>query len=366
MVWISQALTQIDFATNSGGSIASLVHFMGLLIPQFFTSVLPFSLAIGIVQILNTMNMDSEAPVLASAGVSRWRIARPIMIFCGLASVYVFISSHFIEPYTNAQSHDAAVQARSDLLKTLIREGRFTELDKKLTIFVEKKTPDGLEGIMISDARDPDLDVVQFAQTGSIVEIDGASILLLNNGQIQRKTRGNKDITFIRFQSYALSLSQFKQADGKSTYNVNQRPTSYLLNPDPNDAILKWVPGEASAEFHRRMTDWLYILLAGVLTLVLAAKPQSHRSGHFSAFVFAFWFMLLYRGGAGAAYNLNKVVPDQLWVFYAIPLLGISFCLWMYGSGHTVRMPIFLISAYDKTAARIRRMRLSFAQRKAA
>ncbi|MEM9575327.1 MAG: LptF/LptG family permease, partial [Pseudomonadota bacterium] len=112
-LWTTQAVSRIDFATGNGGSIVSFLHFMGLLIPQFFVTVLPFGLAVGSVQVLNTMNTDSELPVMAGAGLSRWRIAKPFLLIGALCSAYVFASNHFIEPTTNSASRDVLTQSRA-------------------------------------------------------------------------------------------------------------------------------------------------------------------------------------------------------------------------------------------------------------
>ena len=172
LVWITQAVSRIDFATGSGGSILSFVHFMSLLVPQFLVAVLPFGLVVGSILVLNTMNTDSELPVVAGSGMSRWRVAKPFLLIGFICSTYVFVSNHFIEPSANAASRDVITQSRTDLLTTLIQEGRFTKVDRDLTIYVDRKTNQGLQGIMISDTRDPELRLIYQGTSVTYVVVD--------------------------------------------------------------------------------------------------------------------------------------------------------------------------------------------------
>lgn len=364
LVWVTQAVSRIDFATGSGNSITSFLHFMSLLIPQFLGAVLPFGIALGAVQVLNAMNSDSEMPVLASAGIGRWQIAKPILLVGLLASFYTLISNHVIEPYSNTKSRDVLTQARADLLTTLIQEGRFTRADKDITIYVNEKSGDSLKQIMISDTRDPELDLIYYAQSGGVGEVNGESLLILNDGEIHRKTADTQDITVIRFTSYAISLSQFSRADGITNYFVYERPTSYLLNPDPNDKRVQRYPGEIPAELHRRLSGWLYPILLAFAGIALAGKPKSHRGSSIANFILAFGSAIFYRGLSEAAIGLNKESADYLYLLYLIPLAGIALCIWMIATQRSLEAPDWLLRYMDNFTQAVKNIRLTFARRK--
>lgn len=362
-VWTTQAVSRIDFATGNGGSIVSFLHFMGLLIPQFLVSVLPFGIVVGSVQVLNTMNTDSELPVIAGSGMGRWRIAKPFLIIGALCSAYVFISNHIIEPTTNSASRDVLTQSRADLLTSLIQEGRFTKASSNLTIYVDEKTSEGLKGIMISDTRDIKTSLIYYAKRGAVAEVDGQSLLVMQDGEIHRKSPREDNVTVIRFQSYAINLSQFSSAEGATFYFIYERPTSFLLNPDQSDKFVKQYPGQVKAELHKRMSSWMYPILMTLVALVLAGNPRSHRTTKFSNYVLAFGTALMYYGLAQWAYNINKIDASYLYVIYLIPVLGILFCIWMYLSGRTLEVPNFLLVMFDKTIAILNRIRFRAARK---
>ena len=114
---------------------------------------------------------------------------------------------------------------------------------------------------MLSDRRDPEMNLLYYAEAGSIEEVDGNDVLLMSNGQIHRENRQEDSLSIIRFTSYAVSLSQFASASDGATYMPRERSSAALARPDPNDNLAKKWPGWVRGELHRRMSDWLYPIL---------------------------------------------------------------------------------------------------------
>ena len=355
VVWVTQAVTRIDFASGSAGSITAFLTMMVMLTPQFITLTLPFGLLIGTVNVLNAMNADSEMPVMAGAGVSRWAVARPLLVLSALLGAFVFFNSHVIEPAANRKVRDIVTEARTDLLSTLIRDGRFTRVENGLTIYVERKSPGNvLEGILIGDKRDEATHLIYHAREGLVEDRDDTTIMVLVDGQIQRREVRTGAVSVIRFQSYALSLDQFARADGTTSYFLHERPTSYLLDPDPNDkAVQRW-PGQLAGELHRRMSEWLYPTLFVFIALALAGQPRSHRMAAAGAVFLAFGTGLLYRWGGYFAYNEIKGDAGLFWILYAIPIGGITLGIWMFATGRTVGIPDRLMYWVQKAIAWLR------------
>lgn len=362
-VWTTQAVSRIDFATGSGGSIVSFLYFMMLLLPQFLVAVLPFGIVIGSVQVLNTMNTDSEMSVVSGSGTGRWRIAKPFLLIGTLCSIYVLFSNHLIEPTTNAASRDVLSQSRADLLTSLIQEGRFTKADRDLTIYVDQKVPGGLRGIMISDTRDPNTSLTYYAQNGAVGVVDGQSLLVMQEGEIHRKSPREDNVTVIRFQSYAINLSQFSRVDGVTNYFIHERPTSFLLDPDPRDKFVQQHPGQVQAELHKRLSSWMYPILMALVALVLAGQPTSHRTPNFSNYILGFGLALMYYGLAQSAYNINKLEANHLYLIYLVPTLGILVSIWMFWTGRTLRLPDFILIWFDNSVDYFKRMRLRAARK---
>ncbi|WP_346906580.1 LptF/LptG family permease [uncultured Roseibium sp.] len=367
VVWVTQILTRIDFTTISAQSLASFGLAIVLMTPQLLSLLLPVSVVIALVQVFTTMNSDSEMAVMSAAGVSRGTIAKPALIIGLIAGLYVIVSNHFIEPRTSRALRDVLVSLRSDLLANFLQEGVFTRLDKNLVIYVDKRLPGNvLGGIMVSDTRDEKTSLIYYAQSGNVGKINGNDVLVMTNGQVQNKRAEDGSISVIRFNSYAISLSQFGSAESANFYYPQERDTVDLFYPDPNDRVAKGLPSWLRGEIHRRMTDWLYPILYVLIGLVVAGQTQSHRQARLYAFALAFGGALAYKGIGYTVYGLNRHNGDLWWLFYAVPLGGIAINAFLYWRGITLRIPDPALRALDRFGETVRKLRVRQARARAA
>ncbi len=363
VVWVSQAVTRIDFATGSGGAIGAFLTMMALLTPQFITLTLPFGLLIGAMSVLNAMNSDSEMPIVAGVGISRLTVARPLLILALVFGAVIALNNHVAEPAGNRAARDIIIDFRTDLLSSLITEGRFTRIERGLVIYIDERRPNGtLGGIMIADRREDNQHLIYYARQGVADEHNGEPVVLLNDGQIHRKDPVSGTISIIRFQSYAIGLSQFESATDTEQYMLHERSTPYLLDPDPNDRHVQRNPGQIRGELHRRFTEWLYPALFAAIALVMAGQPRSHRSGANTAMFLGFAGALGYRWAGYFAYNQVKGDGSLFWLLYAIPIAGLALGAFMFLTGRTVGLPDAAMSRLARwretmRAARLRAMR---------
>ncbi|MEO1749302.1 MAG: LptF/LptG family permease [Pseudomonadota bacterium] len=334
VVWITQAVTRIDFATGTAQSAFVFLTIMAYLTPQLISITLPFGILIGVVNVFNALNSDSELPVVASAGVSRRAILRPVMMVASLASAFILISNHFIEPASNRAVRDTVVEARSDLLTSFITEGRFERPESDIVIYVDQKNPDGsLTGLMISDTREEGVQLNYFAQSAIVADVNGTEALAMREGQIHRRDSETGNVSIIRFDTYELSLAQFGSTGGEATYFLHEQDTSYLMNVPADDKFAQRWPGQARAEVTKRFTEWLMPILFALVALAIIGQPQSHRTAGGIAMFMAFGGGMLYRWATYFAYNETKDSPELAIVLAGIPIVGIALGLFMFLRG---------------------------------
>src|SRR5499433_3375873 len=72
VIWVTQALRDIDIMTNQGQSILVFVGITGLIIPLLVLVIAPIALLIAVAHVLNKMSNDSEIIVMNAAGMSPW------------------------------------------------------------------------------------------------------------------------------------------------------------------------------------------------------------------------------------------------------------------------------------------------------
>ncbi|MGU3574850.1 LPS export ABC transporter permease LptF [Brucellaceae bacterium C25G] len=340
ITWIVQILKRIDFLTTSGQSFTAILKFSSLLLPAAIPIVLPFALIIAITQTLSTMNQDSELVVINASGASRVAVVRPVLLFALLVSMSSFAISNFIDPYSRMNMRTMLAEAGSDMLNLVIQEGSFRKVSDNLYVQIAERKPDGgIGGLFIADSRDPKIDLIYYAADG-VIGNDGANdLILMKQGEVQRRDVETGNVSIIKFDSYSFDLGQFTDEGGDVSYYAKDRPLTYLLNPDPNDPAVQTRPLSYKAELHSRFTKWLYPIVFAFIALVFAGDSRSHRearvSASFSAITLAliiYWIGYYFTEGASKE---ESYIP----ITYIVPIVTILICGYLLVSGKRLGLP---------------------------
>ncbi|MBC2884822.1 LPS export ABC transporter permease LptF [Ochrobactrum sp. CM-21-5] len=340
ITWTVQVLQRIDFLTTSGQTFQTIVQFSSLLIPSAIPLVMPFALIIAITQTLSTMNQDSELVVINASGAPRSAVMRPILILAAGISIVSFLVANYVDPYARMNMRAMIANASADLLNVVIQEGSFRKLADNLYIQIADRRADGsIGGLFIADSRDPSLDLIYYAADGAIATTPSGDMLLMQNGEVQRRNVSDGTVSIIKFNSYAFDLSQFTSAGDDMVIYAKDRPLSYLLNPDPNDPALQTRPLLYKAQLHRRLTQWLYPVVFAMIALAFAGDSRSHRearvSASFSAITTA---LLVYWAGYFASDRADK---EEVYIFgmYLVPITVMLLTGFALATGRRIGLP---------------------------
>ena len=340
ITWTVQVLQRIDFLTTSGQTFQTIIQFSSLLIPSAIPLVMPFALIIAITQTLSTMNQDSELVVINASGAPRSAVMRPILILAAVISVVSFLVANYVDPYARMNMRAMIANASADLMNVIVQEGNFRKLVDNLYIQVAERRADGsIGGLFIADSRDPSLDLIYYAADGAIASTPTGDMLLMQNGEVQRRDVSDGTVSIIKFNSYAFDLSQFASAGDDFVIYAKDRPLSYLLNPDPNDPILQTRPLRYKAELHRRLTQWLYPVVFAMIALAFAGDSRSHREARVSASFSAIsTALLVYWAGYFASDRADKDA-GYIVVMYLVPAAVILVTGFALATGRRIGLP---------------------------
>ncbi|MEX3008229.1 LptF/LptG family permease [Hoeflea sp. TYP-13] len=341
----TQVLLRVNLLSSTGQSLLTFLELAALLVPSMMMIVMPFALMIGAAQTLSTMNSDSELAVIEASGGSRHLIARPILLIAAAMSLFSLVEANFVEPWSNRQIRQLLDKASADLFSAAVRSGTFHKIEDGLYVSVAEKLPGGrLGGIFLSDQRDADIDLLYFAKYGAFAESAGTDVLALSDGEIHRKETDSGNLSIIQFATYALDLSLIGGGSGKSGgYIAKERATPYLLNPDPDDAYLKRAPQEFEMRINKRLSEWLYPLVFGFITVYFLGKAHSNRHEQVWSVVTAAAIGFGMRGFSFYAIDKSATSPVFAALCYAVPLGGILLFLLLMVTNWSFRAPRFLV-----------------------
>ena len=346
----TQVLLRVDLLSSTGQSVLTFLELAGLLIPPMMLVVMPFALMIGAAQTLSTMNSDSELAVIEASGGAGDLIARPILVIAVGMSIFCLIEATLVEPWSNRQVRQLLDRASADLFSAAVQSGAFHEVDDNLYVSVAEKYPGGqMGGIFLSDARDEGFEILYFSKYGKFAELDGSDVLVMTDGEIHRQDKDDGDLSIIRFENYALDLSLIGGRSGKpGRYKAKERSTAFLLNPDPNDKRYKKHPHQYKVELNKRLSEWMYPLLFGLITVYFLGRAHSNRHEQVWSVVTAVIIAFAIRGFGFFAADKSATSLVFSVLCYGVPIGGIILFAVLSATNWTFRAPKFLIEWSDR------------------
>ena len=278
VIWITQALRDVDLMTNRGQSVFVFVGITSLVIPHLVLIIAPVALVMAIAHTLNRLATDSEIIVMNAAGMPPWRLFRPFLAVTIVGSLLIAAIGAYVAPEGLRMLRRWLTEVRTDLITNIVQPGRFTSIDRGLAFFIRERQPNGLlVGILLDDRRDEKERVTIIAEQGEIVKNNAGSFILFETGSIQRHEAKQIDPSIVQFDRYAFDLSQFTGDSQVTNYSVRERYLWELFKPAPNDPMYKLVPGQFRSELHDRILGPIYPFAFLVLAYAFLGAPSTTR-----------------------------------------------------------------------------------------
>jgi lipopolysaccharide export system permease protein len=280
LMWITQALRDLDLMTNQGQSVFVFVGITSLIIPLLVLIIAPIALMIAVAHVLNKLGTDSELIVMNAAGMPPWIVFRPFLAAGIVVSLLVAAISTYVSPWGLRQLRHWATEVRADLVANYMQPGRFTKIEDGLTLHIRERRPNGqMLGILVDDQRNPKERATILAERGDTVKSPRGLFLVLENGSVQRHETGQRDPAVVLFDSYGFDLSFLAGNSQDIKYSVRERYLWELFDPTRTDKTFADQPAQIRAEFHDRITAPLYPLAFVVLTYAYLGAPRTTRQG---------------------------------------------------------------------------------------
>ncbi|HZB62869.1 MAG TPA: LPS export ABC transporter permease LptF [Microvirga sp.] len=337
VIWITQALRELDLLTGKGQTLFIFLTVTGLSLPALINVISPVALFLATIYTLNRLNGDSELIVMSAAGMRPARLLRPFMALAMFVCIIVGVITVYLMPASFQELRNLFTKIRADFVATMAKEGQFITLDNGITFHYRERSGDALLGIFMEDQREKNKAIVYLAERGQTVETNGQAYLVLEKGSVQRKEPNSRDSSIVAFERYAVDLSAFNKEDGDVIYKPRERSTTQLLFPDRNEFLYKHQEGRFRAELHERLSSWLYPLAMMIIAFAALGSAQTTRQGRGLAIATAVAAVVLLRILGFALSSAVVRTPGAVFAVYALPLGTIVICLLLILQGSAAR-----------------------------
>ncbi|MBV9168480.1 MAG: LptF/LptG family permease, partial [Chloroflexi bacterium] len=299
-----------------------------------------------------------EIVVLNAAGMAPWRLFRPFLVVAAVVAVLVAGLASYAAPWGLRELHDWGAKVRADVVANIVQPGRFIVIEPGLTFHLrERRTNGQLVGIFMDDRRDPREHATFLAEYGEIVENNNNNFMLLYNGSMQRLEAGKLDPTIVLFDRHAFDLSRFGAGTPlqPTVYGARERSLGNLLNPDPDDRLLKTQPGQLFAELHDRIASPLYPFVFVIIAFAILGAPRTSRQSRaFSLAVTVVGIMALrFIGFAAVVFAVHT--PLAILIMYGSLAGAVAWAVFTITRGAVIEPPAFITAAVTAITERLMR-----------
>jgi lipopolysaccharide export system permease protein len=354
VIWVTQALRDIDIMTSQGQTILVFIGITGLIVPLLILVIAPIALLIATAHTLNKLSTDSEIIVMNAAGISPWMLFRTFLNVAVAVAIIVAIISAYFAPKGLRMLRDWLTEVRANVVTTIVQPGRFTPIENGVTVHIRERRPNGqLLGVMLDDRRDPNERITVLAEYGELIENDNGTFLILQNGMVQRHELKQRDPNMVVFDRYAFDLSRFAAGPQAVKYSIRERYLWQLLWPDPKDQSYIEQPGQFRAELFDRLIAPLYPVAFVVIAFAYLGAPRTNRQSRTLSLAGAIGAVGLLRliGFASTVFGAN--VAWMLWVQYAAMAFALAAGVYVIRKGLIIEPPAVINNWINALTERI-------------
>lgn len=276
---LTQGLNQLDIIVTNRRAGFAFAWVTLLALPQLISLILPMAVFIAVTYALNRMHSESEIAVLYGAGVSRQRLARPILQLAVLATIVHLVINVLVQPWAFEERRKVFYDLRTDIASSLIEEGSFTYPAEGLTLYARSRGGGGeLRDLLINDGR-TEPGITYTARAGAIVTVDGAPAIVMRDGQVQRQTEeGSVDV--LDFDRYVLKFEGVFEEPELFFLKASDRTLFDLFFPDRTSHYDQQNVPEFRAEAHGRLSAPLLNIALALIALVGVLMGEFSRRGY--------------------------------------------------------------------------------------
>ena len=329
IVWIVQAVNYLDFVTEDGHAFGVYFTFSILNIPKVLNRLIPLVFLISLLVTILQFENNNELLVFWTSGLNKIRLVNLAFKISILITLFQLFLSLTVNPASLNLARSILKSSSISLLPSLVKEKKFNDTVKDLTVFVEKKKDNGemLNVFLRDDTSGTELSKTIIAKRGYIIKRNEQNILVLFNGTIQTEKKNNK-INFLNFDKTEINLSSFSTKT--TTFpKIQETDTLSLLNCikpflDKDKTTIKEFMCRAriddiTAELNRRLGMPLYIpFISIIICYLLSSRKESKYFSFQKYIVFTAAFIVLVLAEIMVRYSGQSVLYSI--IYYSLPL----------------------------------------------
>ena len=334
IVWVIQAVNLLDIISEQGHGVKVYFVYTLLNVPKIFSKLLIFIYFITLFIILGKYVDNNEILVFWTNGIKKIVFINFIGKLSILFLIIQLILNLYIVPLTQNLKQDYLRNSSLNLFPKLIQDKKFTNISKKMTIFVEENKKNGLlKGIYIKEELDNNESKIVIAKNGKLVKTNNGYTFKLLNGKITNiDQRGSINLNF-KETTYELSKlktnirQENKLKETKSSILISCLDKFFKVRKESIIRCSKensFSIDEIYEEIFQRTINPLYIVILSLLSSLLVIKPKiDFIYNNLKIILFGFGFLIILFSQLSYKFIFFNFEIEM--IFLVLPILLIFF-----------------------------------------
>ena len=207
IIWIIQAVNYLDLVSEDGHSLKVYFSYTLYSLPKIISKILPIIFLISIFFVILRYEANNELIIFWTNGISKIYFINQILKISTLFFLLQLVMNLIIVPYSLDKGRSYFRNSDIDLFSSILKEKKFIDTVKNLTIFIEHKDAEKLNNIFIKEEISKNQSQIIVAQSGLIKSDKYSREIILNNGKIIDSKNNNQNI--INFDSFTFNLEKY-------------------------------------------------------------------------------------------------------------------------------------------------------------
>lgn len=339
LVWLTQSLNIIDTVVNRGQSAIVFAELTILLLPPVLAAAMPISAFAATLYTMHRLYAESEIVVMLSAGMSALRLAKPIALFGTLVTALLYIDTLYLMPASSQQMKERVAELRGDLATALIRDGRFLNPAKGLTVYVKEIPRSGeMIGVFAHDQREPKQEVTYTAKRAALLSTEEGPRLVMFDGIGQSRDAETGELSILRFDRFVYDMTEFVSDPTDRRRKPSEHFFWDLINPP--EELSEKDRGKWLSEGYEQLSAPLYSLALPLVALAILLGGGHRRRGYERRIAAAAAVAIMIRLAGFAIKGAATGSPVLAPALFAPPVLAIAVACLALAQGSRARAPL--------------------------
>ena len=325
IVWTIQAVNFFDFVTNDGHGLRVYFLYSILNFPKILHRILPFIFFISIFYTIIKYEQKNELNIFWLNGITKIDFTNKIIFISILLMFAQILIGNYVSPPSQLKARNILKNSNIDFFGTLLKEKKFINTTKGLTIFINEKDDNGLfKKVFLEEIRDNNSKII-IAEDGLLIINNKQKLFKLRNGKVINNE--NNKVNIFNFDVINFDLSNIV-TNTITIPKIQEIYTNVLLDCIFDLAIKNKynfeckneINNEIKQELMKRIYKPLYIPIIALISCYLILYSKNHYNYlvvRNSVFLFNFFIIVI--SEASLKYSTESIYT--LITFITLPIV---------------------------------------------